>query len=87
MAPFPALLPTTNKSVTGLLLVFVEVVEDVQADPQRVDLVPQPQEALVDLALQVRGDALLRVVDGLDGAANLANLPLVGGVPSAASGR
>ena len=45
---------------------FVQVVEDVEPDPQRVDLMPQPKESLVDFTLQMHGDPLVGVIYGLN---------------------
>lgn len=45
---------------------FVQVVEDVKSDPQRVDFVSQPEESLMDFTLQMHCDPLVRVIYGLN---------------------
>lgn len=50
------------------------LVDDLQSNPEGLDLGPQFQEPLMDLALEVHLDSLFGVIDGLNSAAGLADL-------------
>ena len=55
-------------------LFVVSLVDDFEPDPQGLDLRPQLEEALMYLALEMHLYSFFGVIDGLDGAAGLADL-------------